>query len=88
MPVEEQIKSFLETNFLFEFDGEITGDTDLFRAGIVDSFGYVQLVGFLKTTFHITFTDEELLTNILVSLNQILTFVQAKQALLDRVGRA
>ena len=85
--MEEKIRSFLEANFLFEFGEEIAADTDLFKAGIIDSFGYVQLVGFLKTTFHITFTDEEFLTNILVSLNQILTFVHAKQALLDRVGR-
>lgn len=85
--MDEQVRSFLEQNFLFEFGDDITGDTDLFKAGIMDSFGYVQLVNFLKTDFHIEFTDEEILTNIMVSYDSIMAFARAKQAGTGRAGR-
>lgn len=78
--MEERVKSYLESNFLFTFGDETAGDTDLFKAGIMDSFGYVQLIDFLKREFHIDFTDEEILTNILVSLDSIVAFVRTKQA--------
>lgn len=85
--MEEQIRAFLEDTFLFEFGDDVADDTDLFKAGIVDSFGYVQLVNFLKNEFHVAFTDEEILTNILVSFERIMTFVRAKQASMDQVGQ-
>ena len=85
--MDEHVRSFLEQNFLFEFGDDITGDTDLFKAGIMDSFGYVQLVNFLKTDFHIEFTDEEILTNIMVSYDSIMAFVRAKQAGVGQAGR-
>lgn len=86
--MEEQIRSFLEDTFLFEFGDDVADDTDLFKAGIIDSFGYVQLVNFLKNEFHVAFTDEEILTNILVSFERIMAFVRAKQASMDPAGQA
>lgn len=80
------MRSFLERTFLFEFGDDIADDTDLFKAGIMDSFGYVQLVNFLKSDFHIEFTDEEILTNILVNYNSIVAFARAKQAGTGRAG--
>jgi acyl carrier protein len=77
--MEDRIRSFLEETFLFEFGDEIAGDTDLFKAGVMDSFGYVQLVGFLKTEFGIAFTDEEMLTDILVSFDRIVAFVRLRR---------
>ena len=85
--VEEQIRSFLESTFLFEFGDDVADDTDLFKAGIMDSFGYVQLVNFLKNEFHIAFTDEEILTNIMVSFERIMAFVRGKQATMGQVAQ-
>lgn len=86
--MEDQIRSFLEETFLFEFGDDVDDDTDLFKAGIMDSFGYVQLVNFLKSEFHVAFTDEEILTNVMVSFERIVAFVQAKQAAAGQAGRA
>lgn len=76
--MEQAITDFLEETFLFEFDVDVAADEDLFKAGIIDSFGYVQLIKFLKTEFNITISEEELMSNILVSKNKIIEFVQAK----------
>ncbi len=86
--VEEKIRSFLEETFLFEFGDDVDDDTDLFKAGVMDSFGYVQLINFLKTEFHIAFTDEEILTNVMVSFERIVAFVRTKQAAAEQVGQA
>lgn len=69
--INERIKEFLEENFLFEFDNTIGLDTDLFKEGIIDSFGYIQLIQFLESEFNIQFTESEMLTNVLISYNDI-----------------
>ena len=45
---EAKIQKFIEDNFLVEFDEDLTRTSDLFREGVLDSFGYVDLVGFLQ----------------------------------------
>jgi hypothetical protein len=37
------IRAFIEEQFLIEFGDDFPEDTDLFRAGVMDSFGYVRL---------------------------------------------
>lgn len=86
--MEEQIRSFLEETFLFEFGDDVDDDTDLFKAGIMDSFGYVQLINFLKSEFRVAFTDEEILNNVMVSFERIVAFVQTKQAAMGQAGQA
>lgn len=78
--VEEQIQAFMEDNFLFEFGDEIVKDTDLFKAGILDSFGYVQLFRFLEKEFDFKFTEEELLLSVSVTFDSIVERVRSKTA--------
>ncbi|WP_438018412.1 phosphopantetheine-binding protein [Sorangium sp. So ce315] len=68
----------MQKAFLFTFDEEINESTDLFRAGIIDSFGYMQLIDFLQRTFQITFSTSELLSNMLTTLSAIVATVEAK----------
>ncbi|WP_437624446.1 phosphopantetheine-binding protein [Sorangium sp. So ce1151] len=75
----------MQNAFLFTFNEEINESTDLFKAGIVDSFGYVQLITFLQKNFQITFSNNELLSNVLTSLSAIVATVEAK---LDEAQRA
>jgi acyl carrier protein len=70
----------MEDQFLFEFGGDIADDTDLFKAGVIDSFGYIQMIDYLQAEFGIVFEDEDMLTNIMVSLDRIVETVTAKQA--------
>ncbi|GAA2511747.1 acyl carrier protein [Winogradskya humida] len=74
------IQKYLEDTFLFDFDDTITADTDLFKAGVIDSFGYVRMMKFLEQQFGVEISAEDILTNILVSLTSIDEFVATKIA--------
>ncbi|GAA2564074.1 hypothetical protein GCM10010435_40340 [Winogradskya consettensis] len=74
------IGKYLEDTFLFDFDDTITADTDLFKAGVIDSFGYVRMMKFLEQQFGVEISAEDILTNILVSLTSIDEFVATKIA--------
>ncbi|MFE7589995.1 acyl carrier protein [Kitasatospora sp. NPDC057512] len=76
----DTIRTYLEERFLFEFDDETTPDTDLFKAGVIDSFGYVRMMRFLESEFSLALDGDEILMNVLVSLNAIDEFVQKKLA--------
>ncbi|MET9414601.1 phosphopantetheine-binding protein [Streptomyces klenkii] len=79
----DRIRKFIEDRFLVEFGGEVTDDSDLFKAGVMDSFGYIQLMSFLEDEFSIGVTDEEMLTDVFVSLDAIDAFVARKAAARD-----
>ncbi|MDM5176109.1 hypothetical protein PO883_02730 [Massilia sp. DJPM01] len=76
--MEEKIRLFIEQTFLFEFGDDITSTTDLFKAGVIDSFGYVQLMHFLESEFAFKYSDDEFLTQILVSLDSLVDSVREK----------
>lgn len=76
----DTIRTYLEERFLFEFDDEITPDTDLFKAGVIDSFGYVKMMKFLESRFSVTLDSDEILMDVLVSLSAIDGFIQKKLA--------
>ena len=73
--MEEKLRRFIEDTFMFEFGEELTTETDLFKAGVIDSFGYMQLMQFLDSEFGVRFADEELLSNILVSYDNLIGWV-------------
>ncbi|MFI6692963.1 acyl carrier protein [Streptomyces sp. NPDC050433] len=75
MEQTEQIRRFIEEHFLIEFGVDVTPQSDLFKAGVIDSFGYVQLMEFLEREFSLKLTGEEILLNVLVSLEAIDAFV-------------
>ncbi|MFB7479959.1 MULTISPECIES: phosphopantetheine-binding protein [unclassified Streptomyces] len=70
----------VEEQFLVEFDEELTDQSDLFKAGVIDSFGYVQLLGSIEEEFSIQLKDEDFLKDILTSLESIDAFVAKKIA--------
>lgn len=76
--MKNAIRAHIEEEFLVQFGGELADDTDLFKAGIIDSFGYVRLIGFLQDTFGVSFGDEELLTNVMISVDRMADAIAAK----------
>lgn len=58
--VQQRIGDFMSRTFLFQFTGNVGPDTDLFQAGLIDSFGFIELVGFLESTFAVKLTDDDL----------------------------
>lgn len=75
---EARIKGFLTSQFLFEFDHRVTADTDFFKAGLIDSFGYIQMIQFLEKEFGIRFDDDELVSFRLNSLAKVVSNVEKK----------
>ena len=57
--VQNQISDFMSRTFLFQFGNGVGPDTDLFQAGLIDSFGFIELVGFVETTFQVKLTDDD-----------------------------
>ncbi|WP_316976523.1 acyl carrier protein [Shumkonia mesophila] len=76
----DKIRAFIEDQFLVEFDESFPEGTNLFKEGVMDSFGYVQLCRFLEKEFAIAFTEAEMTGNVLVSLTQIRETVAQKVA--------
>ncbi len=80
--MREKIEQFIEDSFLVEFGEEIDEETDLFKAGVLDSYGYIKLLKFLETEFQIKFSELEILSNVMVDFKSILSCVEEKKRLL------
>jgi|HubBroStandDraft_6_1064221.scaffolds.fasta_scaffold2710059_2 acyl carrier protein len=76
--VQQVIKTYLSSQLLVEFNGGIDGDTDLFQRGLLDSYSYIELIRFLEQEFGLRFSNDEMLSNIEVSLNGIVDLVNHK----------
>jgi D-alanine--poly(phosphoribitol) ligase subunit 2 len=76
--IKEKIQNFMEETFLLEFNEDITEDTDLFRSGIINSFGYIKLINFLEGEFNIKFSEEEVLSNVFVTFSSIVDCMTRK----------
>jgi acyl carrier protein len=74
----DKIREYIEERFLIEFDESFPEDSDLFKAGVMDSFGYVQLCRFLEKEFNFRFSEEDITGNVLVSLSRIREYVALK----------
>lgn len=76
--ITEKIREFLINDLLVEFDEAVTDETDLFEAGLVDSYGFVELIVFIEKNFSITFTDEEFLESPMNTLRDLSQLVAKK----------
>lgn len=77
---EGRVRDFLTSQFVFDFDDLITEDTNLLKEGLVDSFGYVQLVSFLEKEFAVRFDDADLISYQLNTLRIIVSKLETKLA--------
>ncbi len=75
------IRRFISENFLFREEVDsLSDDASLLAAGVIDSTGVLELVGFLETHFSIAVADEEMLPQNLDSIRAISGYVQRKLA--------
>jgi acyl carrier protein len=75
---KQRVRDFIVSMFLTEA-GTVLGDDDsLLQLQIVDSTGFLELVGFLETTFAIKVSDDEMLPENLDSLGAIEAFLARK----------
>lgn len=79
--MEHDVREFLVANyFLGEDPGALDGSSSLIEAGLIDSTGVLELVGYLEEHFGVLITNEELLPENLDSIDNIVAFVERKLA--------
>ena len=75
--IEQDIRGFLIENFLFGRSEALTEDVPLL-GNVIDSTGVIELIVFIQERFAISVGDEEVTTDNLGSLRNVVAFVQEK----------
>lgn len=84
--IQEKVKEFILKTSYVPAD-QVKGDTLIFAEGIMDSMGFISIIGFIEETFAITAGDNELLEENFESINAISNFIQRKlQASVNEVS--
>jgi acyl carrier protein len=79
--IKRQVRSYLLDNFLMGGrEQDIQDDTSFMDAHILDSTGFIELIGYLEEQFGIRVKDEEMVPENLDSLRNIEQFVSRKRA--------
>lgn len=78
--VRKQMRAFVEDNFLYMHpDVELKDSDDFLTLGIVDSFGFIELVQEIEGRYEIAIDDVEITEENLGSIDAITAFVVRKQ---------
>lgn len=74
--IRSELRKFIRLQFAIpENDPDFSDDIDLFNYGYIDSFGAVELTGFIERQFGTTFADSDWTKFPLNSIREISTFV-------------
>lgn len=77
----QQLREFIETNFLYlEPDLEVGDAEDLLALGVIDSLGFVELVEEVQARFGVTVQDIEITEENFGSIDAIAAFIEAKSS--------
>ena len=81
MSIEEVLRNYILENYLFTDDQSALSNGDSFmEKGIIDSTGILEVIFFLEDELGVIVEDEEMIPENLDSVNNIVTFVNAKKA--------
>jgi len=81
MNIDQEFRTFVVDNFLFgQEDGALSQDTSFLDAGIIDSTGVLELIGFLQERYGIVVEDQEIVPENLDSICRVARFVERKLA--------
>ena len=74
--IRSELRKFIRLQFAIpENDPDFSDDIDLFNYGYIDSFGAVELTGFIERQFGTTFADSDWTKFPLNSIREISAFV-------------
>jgi acyl carrier protein len=77
----QELRSYILETFLFSDDQSLLKDDDSFlNKGIIDSTGVLELIMFLEEKYNIKVQDEDLVPDNLDSINNLVAFIERKQA--------
>lgn len=75
---QDRLKAFIASRFLKD-QKELADDESLFGAGIIDSLGMLELVGFIERTFRISVNPSEVIIEHFDTVHRILQFIAQKK---------
>ena len=79
--IEQKIRQFIAENFMLRQDRAELSDTDsLLEAGLIDSTGVLELVGYLESEFQIAVADADIIPENLDSIRTIIAYIGEKLA--------
>ena len=77
--VRAEMREFIQANFLYmRPDLELRDDDDLLNLGVIDSIGFVELVGEVEERYGVAIEDVEIVEENFGSVAAIAAFVAAK----------
>lgn len=80
MTIQERVKKFIVENFYVSEPGELLEDTSLIGAGLVDSTGMLEVIGFLESEYGIRVDDRETTPENLETISRIAAFIGRKKS--------
>lgn len=79
--IQDMLQDFIRRRYSVAGDDpDFSNTVNLFDYGYVDSFGMVDLIAFVESTFHITISESDLVTSPLNTIDEIAEFVIHKKA--------
>lgn len=80
MGTEDTFRNFITTNFYVADPAALADNDSLLDAGIIDSTGVLDLIGFIEQQFGFSVADDDLVPDNLDSIARLTAFVQRKLA--------
>jgi len=78
--VEEKVQQFIVRNLMLKRGGvQLDPDQPLLESGIMTSFGIVELVTYLESTFGVTIEDHDVVPDNFQTVRAITKLVEAKR---------
>lgn len=72
------LRAFISAEFVLSPDQQFDGQTNLVEAGIIDSFGLIQLIAFTEKRTGVKFSDDDLVSPELTSIDGIIRLLESK----------
>jgi acyl carrier protein len=76
--IADVVRQHLTDKYKIKFGERVTDETDLLDIGLIDSFGFVELVQHLEDRFKVTFDDAELSSNELATVRGLVAAIEKK----------
>ncbi|MGE5198824.1 MAG: acyl carrier protein [Rhodospirillaceae bacterium] len=76
--IRSTVRAFIFDRFYVPTPENLVDDTSLLEAGVVDSTGVQEIIGFLEEAFQVRVENDEILPENLDSVERLVRFVQRK----------
>jgi acyl carrier protein len=76
--IYQEVTAHLADKFKVKLEGGVNENTDLFLEGLIDSFGFVELVEFLEKTFELGLEESELKFDSVNTVSNIVATVKKR----------